>query len=70
MSGYIESLSSVTPDQQRIPRENKRNKTSDTLIMRKETIQEPVNPSKSEKEDTIPYVGKKPKETTPFLCIR
>ena len=31
---------------QRIPRRNKRRKTSDTLIIRKEPIKEPVNPSK------------------------
>ena len=58
MSGHRESLSSVTPDQKRIPCKNKRNKTSDTLITRKKTIQEPVNPSKSEKYDTITDVEK------------
>ena len=58
MSGHGESLLSVTPDQQRITCNNNKNKTSDTLIMRKETIQEPVNPSKRAQEDTIPDVGK------------
>ena len=52
------SLSSVTPDKQRITRKNKRRKTSDTFIMRKETIPEPVNPSKGAKDDTIPDVEK------------
>ena len=32
MYGYGESVSSVTPDKQHIPRQNKRKKTSDTLI--------------------------------------
>ena len=32
MSGHGESLSSVTPDKQRITRKNKRKKTSDTFI--------------------------------------
>ena len=39
VSGHGESLSSLTPDQQRITRKNKINKTSDTLIVTKETIQ-------------------------------
>ena len=45
LSGHGWILSSVTPDQQHIPRNNKINKTSDTLIMRKYPIQKPVNPS-------------------------
>ena len=49
LSGHRESLSSVTPDQQRTPCKNKRKKTSDTLITWKETIQKPVNPSKKGK---------------------
>ena len=53
MYGHGESLSSVTPDQQRIPCKNKRKKTSDSLIMIKHPIQEPVNPRKKAKEDTI-----------------
>ena len=47
MSVHGESVSSVTPDKQRIPRKNKRKKTSDTFIKGKESIQEPDNPSKS-----------------------
>ena len=49
LSGHIESVSSVIPDQQCITSKNKINKTSDTLIMIKETIQEPINPSKGKK---------------------
>ena len=45
LSGHGESLSSVTQDQKRITCNNNKKKTSDTLIMRKETIQEPLNPS-------------------------
>ena len=67
-SGHKKRLSRVTPYQQRIPSKNKRKKTSDTLITQKETIQEPVNPSKSSKEDTIPDVEKSiPKETPPLF---
>ena len=58
MSGHRESLSNVTPNKQRIPCKNKRTKTSETLITRKETIQEPVSPSKRAQEGTIPYVEK------------
>ena len=66
MSGHVESLSSVTPDQERIPRKNKINKTSYTLITVKESIQEPYNPSKRAKEDSIPDVEKiSPKKTPP-----
>ena len=32
MSGHGASVSGVTPDKRRIPRKNKRKKTSDTLI--------------------------------------
>ena len=58
MYGHGESLSSVTPDQKRIPYKNKRKKTSGNLIVTKETIQEPVNPSKLSKKDTITDVEK------------
>ena len=61
LSGHMESLSSVIPYQQRIPRKNKIKKTSDALITRKETIQEPISPSKRSKYDTIPDVGKEAK---------
>ena len=46
LSGNGENLSSITPDQQRIPRKNKIKKPSYTFITRKKIIQEPVNPSK------------------------
>ena len=68
MSGYGEILSSVTPDQQHIPHKNKKKKTSETYITRKETIQEPIKPSKRTKEDTITDAEKSiPKETNPLL---
>ena len=44
LSGHGESLSSVTPDTISITRKNKRKKTPDTLIIRKQPIKEPVNP--------------------------
>ena len=65
MSGHGKSLSSVTPDQQRIPLNNKRKKTSDTSITGKEIIQEPYNPSKRAKEDSTPDVEKSIKKTPP-----
>ena len=49
LSGHGESLSSVTTYQQRITRKKKIKKTSDSLIMRKDTIQETDNPRKMEK---------------------
>ena len=38
LSRHGESLSSVTPDQQRIPRKNKRKTPLETLVIRKEPI--------------------------------
>ena len=67
MSGHRESLSSVTPDKQHIHRKNKINKTSDTLIKGKESIQKPDNPSKRAKEASIPDVEKMSKKTPPPL---
>ena len=49
--GY--DLASVTPDNLCIPFENKINKTPDTSVIRKEPIQEPVNPRKMAKEGTV-----------------
>ena len=46
--GHGEILSSVPPYQQSIPHKNKRKKTSDNLIIRKEPIKEPVNPRKEQ----------------------
>ena len=68
MSGHRESLPSVTPDQQSVPCKNKRRKNVDNFIKIKETIQEPVNPSKRAKEDTIPDVETiSPKEAPSFF---
>ena len=65
MSGHGENLSSVTPDKQRIPRNNKIKNTSDALIKRIESIKEPDNPSKREKEDSTPDVeNNNPKNTS------
>ena len=63
MSVHGESLSSITPDKRRITRNNKRKKTPDTLIKVKEIIKEPENPSKRTKEDSIPDVENKIKNT-------
>ena len=49
MSGHGESVSSITTYKQSIPRKNTRNKTLDTFIKGKESIQEPEYPSKREK---------------------
>ena len=56
MSGHGEILLSVTQDKQRISWKNKINKTSDTSVTGKESIKEPDNPSKREKDDSIPDV--------------
>ena len=53
MSRPGSSVETIPPDKQHIPHKYKRNKTSETLIKRKEIIQEPENPSKREKEDSI-----------------
>ena len=58
MSGQGKNLSSVTSDQQRIPCKNTKMKTSDTSIKVKESIQDPVNRHKRNKEDSIPDVEK------------
>ena len=54
MSGNGASVTSEFPDKQRINRKNKIKKTLDTLIKGKESIQEPENPGRREKEDSIP----------------
>ena len=53
MSGQVESLSSETPYTLCIPSKNKIDKTTDTPIIRKHPIQEPVNPRKRAKENTL-----------------
>ena len=54
MSVPVASVTTESPDKQRIPCKDKRNKTSENLIKGQEIIQEPDNPSKSVKEDCIP----------------
>ena len=49
LTGQGESLSSETPDTLRISLKNKRKKTPDTSVIRKQHIQEPLNPSKRSK---------------------
>ena len=51
-------IMTVLKDKQRTPCKYKRNKTSEFLITGKESIQEPENPSKRTKEDSIPDVEK------------
>ena len=47
------SMKTVLPDKQRFPRKIKRNKFSETMIRGKDSIQEPDNPSKGAKEESI-----------------
>ena len=53
MSGNGESVSSVTPDKQSIPSQEFK-KTIRKIWSKKKSIQEPDNPSKRAKEDSIP----------------
>ena len=53
LSGHGKHLSSVTPDIISIPHKNKRKKTTDTSIIRKQPIKEPVNPRKKAKENNL-----------------
>ena len=53
MSRLGASVTTVSSDKQRIPRKIKRKKTSETLIKGKYIIQEPDNPSKRPKENSI-----------------
>ena len=55
---YGDDLSGITPDILCIPCKNKINKYPDTLIIRKQPIQEPVNPRKRAKENTLTDVEK------------
>ena len=71
LSGQGESLSSVSPYIICNTRKTKRKKTPNTLMIRKQPIQEPVNPKKREKHDTITDVKKdNPKETHPSFFHR
>ena len=65
MSGPGASVTTESPEKQRITRMNRRKKTLDTLIKGKEIIQELYNPSKREKEDSIPDEEKHNKKTPP-----
>ena len=66
MSGQGESLSIITPYILSIYRKNIGKKNPDTSIIRKQHIQEPVNPRKRAKENTLTDVEKvSPKETPP-----
>ena len=70
MSGHGESLSSITPYQKRITSKNKRKKTSESSITKKESIQGSDNPNKMSKGDNIPDVGKLVKKHPHRLKIR
>ena len=52
ISGHGSSVSSESPDKQRITRKNKRKNTSEISIKVRESIQVPDNPSKKAKEDS------------------
>ena len=56
LSGQGEILASVTPDQISIPRKIKWNKTTYSLVIRKEPIRFTVNPIKLSQEDTVTNV--------------
>ena len=57
-SGLVSIWASVTPDQKRIPRNNKRKETPSVLIQREEPIQETVNIRKISKEGYLMYSEK------------
>ena len=56
MSGPGASVMTESTDKQHIPRKNL--KKSEFFIKGKESTQEPENPSKRAKEDSIPYEEK------------
>ena len=58
MSGQGESVSSKTPDIICTHRKNNKKKTPETLIIRKQHIQEPVDPRKRLKENNLTDVEK------------
>ena len=53
MSRHGASIMTVSPYKERTPNKIKSKKISETLIKGKESIQEPVNPIKRAKEDSI-----------------
>ena len=65
MSKKGESLEIITPDQQRIPCNNKRKKTLDSSVIRKEPIIDTVNSRKISQEDTVTHVEKGSQHKTP-----
>ena len=69
MSRHGSSIKTVSPDKERIPREIKRKKISETLIKVKESIPGLDNPNKREKEDSI-IDEKNPKKHLCHLKIR
>ena len=67
MSGPGSNVSSESPDKQCINCKNERKKTLDNSIKEKESIQELDNPSRREKDDSIPDVEKNNLKKTPPL---
>ena len=67
MSVQGDDLASTSPDNLRITCKNKRKKTPDTSVIRKEPIVVPVNPSKKSKEDTITDVEKYSLKKPPYF---
>ena len=64
----VVDLAGIKTDIIRVPRKNKRRKTPDTSIIRKQYIQELVNPIKMEKENTLTDLEKSiPKEKPPYF---
>ena len=60
------SITTVSPDKERIPHNIKRNKISETLIKGRDSIQVPENPSKRIKDDSIiDENDNNPKKTAP-----
>ena len=53
ISRHVSSITTVSPDKERIPCKIKRKKMPDILIKGKDSIQEPENPSKRAKVDSI-----------------
>ena len=66
LSGQGESLASVTPDQIYIPRKNKREKTPDSLVIRKKPTGDTVNPRKRSQYHTVTDVEKGSQHKTPW----
>ena len=65
MSRHGASINNVFPQKECTPRNFKRNKISETLIKGKQINQEPYNPSKREKVDSIIDEKRHNKKTAP-----